>query len=136
MKIERLELTIRELVKGYKNDSQGEHGIRSYNGLLDIRPPYQREFTYSPEQRNAVINSVTNGFPLNTMYWARREDSTYEIIDGQQRTISICQYVHGEFSVDKRYFHSLQSDEQGEILNYGLMIYLCSGKASEKLKWL
>ena len=136
MKISVIEdITIRELVKGYHDDSQGEHGIRSYNGLLDIRPPYQREFVYEPEQRDAVIKSVANGFPINTMYWAKRDDDTYEIIDGQQRTISICRYVHGDFSVNGFYFHSLQTDEMDKILDYDLIVYLCTGAPSEKLKW-
>lgn len=38
-------------------------------------------------------------------------------------------------SRDGRYFHNLQSDEQESILNYKLMIYLCSGTDSEKLEW-
>jgi uncharacterized protein with ParB-like and HNH nuclease domain len=33
------------------------------------------------------------------MYWAVREDGNFEVIDGQQRTISICQYVNGDFAI-------------------------------------
>ena len=69
------------------------------------------------------------------MYWAVREDGNYEVIDGQQRTISICQYVNGDFAHFFRYFHNLQKDEQEQILNYKLMVYFCSGTDSEKLKW-
>ena len=74
----------------------------AYSEKLDVRPPYQREFVYKDKQRDAVIDTVTKGFPLNVMYWAVRDDGNYEIIDGQQRTISICQYVDGEFAVDLR----------------------------------
>jgi len=69
------------------------------------------------------------------MYWAVREDGNFEVIDGQQRTISICQYVIGEFAYEKRYFHNLQNDEKEQILNYKLTVYLCSGTDSEKLDW-
>ena len=69
------------------------------------------------------------------MYWAVREDGGYEVIDGQQRTISICQYVEGDFAFKGRYFHNLQSDEKEQILDYPLMVYLCSGTDSEKLEW-
>ncbi len=68
------------------------------------------------------------------MYWAVREDGTYEVIDGQQRTISICQYINGDFAYMMRYFHNLQPDEQEQILNYKLMIYFCSGTDSERLE--
>jgi len=101
MKIELKKITIAELAKGYKDDNEG--GVTGYSGKLDIRPPYQREFVYKDKQRAAVINTVLKGFPLNVMYWSVREDGTFEIIDGQQRTISICQYVNGDFSFEDLY---------------------------------
>jgi hypothetical protein len=69
------------------------------------------------------------------MYWSVREDSNYEVIDGQQRTISICQFVEGDFAFKNRYFHNLQKDEKEQILKYKLTVYLCSGTDSEKLEW-
>jgi len=139
MKIELKEITVRELAKGYKDNA--EEGVVGYDGKLDIRPPYQREFIYKDKQRDAVIDTITKDFPLNVMYWHVRDDGNYEIIDGQQRTISICQYVEGDFSVkvgsfpDLRAFHNLQKDEQDQILNYKCMIYFCSGTDSERLEW-
>ena len=133
MDIKLKEMTIRELVEGYEDNSEG--GVKGYGGKLNIRPPYQREFVYKDKQRDAVINTLTRNFPLNVMYWAVCADGTYEVIDGQQRTISICQYVEGDFAFNERYFHNLQSDEQEQILNYKLMIYLCSGTDSQKLEW-
>ena len=133
MKIELHEITVRDLTAGYVDNN--ENGVRAYGGKLDVRPPYQREFVYGEKERDAVIDTLTNGFPLNVMYWAVRDDGTYEIIDGQQRTISICQYVTGDFAFDFRYFHNLQPDEQEQILNYPLQVYICSGSDSEKLKW-
>jgi len=59
----------------------------------------------------------------------------FEIIDGQQRTISVCQYVNGDFSVDGLAFHNLPNDKKEQILNYELTIYFCSGTDSEKLEW-
>ena len=133
MNIELHKITVRELTAGYEDNN--ENGVRAYGGLLDVRPPYQREFVYGEKERDAVIDTLTNDFPLNVMYWAVREDGTFEIIDGQQRTISICQYVNGDFAFNFRYFHNLQPDEQEQILNYPLQVYICSGSDSEKLKW-
>ena len=133
MEISLKEITIRELAEGYCNS--GIEGVRGYNGRLDIRPPYQREFIYKDKQRDAVITTVTQNFPLNVMYWADRGDGTFEVIDGQQRTISICQYVSGEFAYMFRYFHNLTEDEREQILSYKLMVYICKGTDSEKLKW-
>ena len=133
MKIELNEITVRELVYGYQDD--GEGGVIGYGGKLDIRPAYQREFIYKDQQRAAVVDTITKNYPLNVMYWAVRDDGTYEIIDGQQRTISIGQYVIGDFSFNGLYFHNLPNDKKIQILDYELMIYVCSGTDSEKLEW-
>ena len=133
MKIELKEITVRELADSYEDNAEG--GVIGFGGKLDIRPPYQREFIYKDKQRDAVIKTLTNDFPLNVMYWAVRDDGNFEIIDGQQRTISFCQYVIGDFSYEKRYFHNLENDEKEQILNYKLTVYLCTGTDSEKLDW-
>ncbi|MCD4654508.1 DUF262 domain-containing protein [bacterium] len=133
MKIELKEITVRELANGYEDNAEG--GVVGFGGKLDIRPPYQREFIYKDKQRDAVINTLTKDFPLNVMYWSVREGGDFEIIDGQQRTISVCQYVNGDFAYLNRYFHNLQDDEQEQILNYKLTVYLCSGTDSERLDW-
>ncbi|MCZ2250040.1 MAG: DUF262 domain-containing protein [Bacteroidia bacterium] len=133
MNIELKEITVKELAKGYKDNN--ENGVVGFGGKLDIRPPYQREFIYKDKQRDAVIDTVTKDFPLNVMYWAVRENGDYEVIDGQQRTISICQYVNGDFSLNGLAFHNLPKDKQEQILNYKLTVYLCSGTDSEKLEW-
>lgn len=133
MKIKREEITVRELVEGYSDD--GEGGVVGYGGNLDIRPPYQREFVYIDKQRDDVIRSVLAGFPLNVMYWAIRPDGRYEVLDGQQRTISISQYVNGVFSIDDLYYNNQPDDVQGNIDGYELTVYLCDGETSEKLDW-
>lgn len=133
MNIERKEITIQQLFDGFKDNA--EAGVVAYGGKLDVRPPYQREFIYKDKQRDAVIKTVRRDFPLNVMYWAVRKDGGYEVIDGQQRTISICQYVNGDFSIDGLAFHNLQNDQQEQILGYKLMVYFCDGTDSEKLDW-
>ena len=133
MKITLKEISVRDLVQDYQD--QAENGVTGYGGKLDIRPPYQREFIYKDQQRDAVIETITKNFPLNVMYWAVRPDGGFEVIDGQQRTISICQYVKGDFSVNKLAFHNLPDDKQEQILNYKLMVYFCEGTDSEKLDW-
>ena len=127
------EITIRDLFAGYQ-DSQ-EEGVVAYGGRLDVRPKYQREFVYTGKQREEVINTVRHGFPLNIMYWVKKEDGNFEVLDGQQRTISICQYLNNDFSIGEKYFHTLTDDQQAQILDYKLMVYFCEGTDSEKLDW-
>lgn len=136
MTIKQIEVTVGEITKDYVNNE--EQGVRGYGGRLDIRPPYQREFIYNDKEQQAVITTVLNGYPLNVMYWVKRgEDAEcpYEIMDGQQRTLSLCEYVAGKFSYEFRNFFNQPADIQKRILDYKLTIYVCEGKASEKLEW-
>ena len=133
MKIELREISVREICDGYK-DSE-EEGVFAFGGRLNVRPPYQREFVYDDKKRNAVIETVNKSFPLNVMYWAKNDDGTFEIIDGQQRTLSLCQYVDGVFSLENQFFQNLTETAKKRVLDYKLMIYVCDGNDEEKLEW-
>lgn len=132
MKIQLKEISIRDVVEGYFDD--GEDGVVAYDEQLDVRPPYQREFVYDDKKKKALIESITKGFPINVMYWFKNDDR-YEILDGQQRTISICQYVDGDFALNNKHFHNLTDSEQDAILDYKLLVYICEGTDKQKLDW-
>ena len=136
MTIDKKEKTVGEIVEGYINND--EQGVRGYGGLLDIRPPYQREFIYNEKEQKAVINTVLHNYPLNVMYWVKRSEDAecpYEVMDGQQRTLSLCEYVAGKYSYDFKFFGNQPKDIQQKILDYKLDIYICEGTPSEKLDW-
>lgn len=137
MKISLNTIKIAEVVAGYINSD--EKGVSGYNGKLNIRPAYQREFIYGEKERNAVIDTIFAGFPLNVMYWVKNADGTYEVLDGQQRTISLCSYHEGEFMhvVDGalRGWNNLTESQQKRFLEYPLQVYICEGTPEEILKW-
>ncbi len=133
MKIELKEILIKDVAKNYIDSA--EEGVIGYDGKLNIRPKYQREFVYDEKKRNAVIDTIFKGFPLNVMYWVKNEDGSFEVLDGQQRTISFCQYINGDFSINNKYYHNLTQAEKDKIDNYKLMIYFCEGNDKEKLDW-
>lgn len=137
MKIELKKITIGKVAKNFRDNA--EDGVVGYDGKLNIRPKYQREFIYDTKQRDAVLGTIRKGFPLNVMYWAVNEDGTYEVLDGQQRTISFCQYVAGNFSISidghPMAMHNLTQPQKDQILNYELMVYVCEGNDQDKLDW-
>ena len=138
-------LTVRQLVDGYRDS--GDNGVVALGGKLNVRPAFQREFVYSPSDRDRVMKSVYDNLPLNVMYWAKNPDGTFEIIDGQQRTISICQFITNNdgygnpiaINFDGRRtqtFTTLSPEKQNEILDdYKLQVYVCDGTEDEKLEW-
>lgn len=137
MEITAKTVTIAALTRGYTDDNAGS--VLGYGGKLTIRPAYQREFVYKEKQRNAVIDSVRKERPLNVMYWAKTGEDTYEVLDGQQRTISISQFVNGDFSImiddAPKFFSNLTEEEKQQVLNYELTVFICDGTDDEKLDW-
>lgn len=141
--------TIRDLAEGYMRDSDDgstTDAIFGYDGKLNIRPSYQRNSVYNEKKRNAVIETILDECPLNVIYWVDKEDGTYEVLDGQQRILSICKYIAGEFAVSAdcfptkipQDFPNLQTnmpDIAERILDYVPDIYICKGEPSEKLRW-
>lgn len=137
-------LTVRDLVNGYNEDTKTGH-VEAFGGKLDVRPPYQRSFIYEQEAQRAVINTVMEGFPLNVMYWAKCDDGSFELMDGQQRTISICKFFNGEQYINLRdkvtgkssetTFENLDDDMKNLFLDYPLTVYICDGTETEKLNW-
>jgi hypothetical protein len=133
MKITEIKVKVSELAQGYEDNA--ENGVVAWNKKLDVRPAYQREFVYDEKKRNAVIDTLIKGYPLNIMYWAKNADDSYEIIDGQQRTISICQFLNNEFSFNNRIFSGMTQSEKDEINSYELTVFVCEGNDKEKLDW-
>ena len=134
-------LTIKDLVEKFTEDTKTGQ-VTAYNDKLNIRPPYQREFIYGMDRMKAVINTVLLNYPLNVMYWAKKDDGTFELMDGQQRTLSICKYYTEQFSVEidvagekmSKTFGNL-GDNKELFLNYPLTVYICDGSEDDKLAW-
>ena len=134
MKVDLKHIKISELVEKYEDF--GEEGVKGYGGRLQIRMSYHRKRLYNDKRRKSLVHSIMMGFPIGTMYWNDLENGNYGMMDGEQRSIAIAQYVLGEFSVDNLYFHNLSEGEKQKFLDYELMVYLCTGSPDEKLEWL
>ena len=147
MKTKLMNVTIGDLIKGYNDQSDEGGPVVGFDGQLNIRPAFQREFIYTrPGDKESVIHSIANNFPLNVMYWADDGEGKYEMLDGQQRTLSICKFCANNFTSDAfssgnpEYFGTngkdgLPQDERKLFLNYKLLVYHCTGDDSDKMKW-
>lgn len=148
MEIKKVAITIRDLCEDYVNESEIdiEQGVYAYGGKLCVRPAFQRSFVYDKKQENAVIDTALKGFPLNIMYWVDNGDGTYDCLDGQQRTISLCNFVDGISSFNapwfngdkKNYIHTIQRidpDMYERFMNYELEVYICKGTKAEQMEW-
>lgn len=148
MIINMIKLKVRDLVKGYCEDDTTSK-VTAWGGDLDVRPEYQREYVYDDQKRDSVINTVLHGFPLNIMYFVDRgadaKGARYEVLDGQQRIISICRFktisaisvklpaATGGFNIVN--YPNLFDEQQEAFLNYELQVYICEGTEKEKIDW-
>ena len=72
---------------------------------IDLRPPYQRNFIWSPKDQKLLIESLHKGYPLPNFFILKNEDNTYEMVDGQQRAITIHKFINNEFpDLHKKYY--------------------------------
>lgn len=150
MNIRFYKIKIKDLVKGYTN--KDESGVWAYDGKLNIRPAYQREFCYDINRQQAVIKTIIKGYPINTVYFYEDKDDNgkflqYSLLDGQQRLTSICRFMNNEFSIDIdisgkstpiKYAQMTGNlnNMQKDIENYEIMTFICSdGTDREKLDW-
>ena len=143
MEIHEHKITIRDMIDGYHDDGDGH--VVGLGGMLNIRPPYQREYIYDGKKdfQEALILSVFHNRPVNLIYFAKAEDSTYdyELLDGQQRIITICRFiVKRQFSItlpdgEIQYWQGLAAIDKKRIKDYELHVHVCEGDASELMRW-
>ena len=135
------DLTVADICNGFTYSKIEAKGLFGWGGKLVIQPEYQRHYIYGDGKHDAdVIYSLLKGYPLGLLYFVKRQDGMYEVLDGQQRITSFGRYVTGQFSIldeDKKekHFGALAADKREKINNSPLTIYVCEGTESEIKQW-
>lgn len=133
MKAESKKISIRELTDGtYSVNEDGslvdyesagnatDFGALAMNGTLIVRPSYQRNFVWSLKQQQKLIESILKGWMINPLVFAKVGDH-YECVDGQQRTLSLCNYRYNLIDyLDNAPFANHSRKHQDSFLNYEL----------------
>lgn len=60
-------------------------------GILVIRPEFQRLFRWSSEQKSRLVESILLGIPLPSLFVSQSQDGKWELVDGLQRVSTILQ---------------------------------------------
>lgn len=58
-------------------------------GVLEIRPEFQRLFRWKPEQKSRLVESVLLGIPLPSLFVSQSETGKWELVDGLQRVSTL-----------------------------------------------
>ena len=135
------DLTVADICKGFTFSKIEAKGLFGWGGKLIIQPEYQRHYIYDDGKHDVdVIYSLLKGYPLGLLYFVKRKDGMYEVLDGQQRITSFGRYWTGLFSIiddDKKekHFNALAADKREKISKTPLTIYVCEGTESEIKQW-
>lgn len=136
----RTDITIKELINGFSYDKSEGKGLYGWGGRLVIQPDYQRNYLYEIQKKEIpVIDSVLKGYPLGVIYFNKRDDGLYEVLDGQQRITSIGRFAKHMFPVmvndSPMYIDALSEEDQNMFYDTTLLIYICEGTEKEIKEW-
>ena len=73
--------------------------VDQWNTRLLILPDIQREYVWDNAKASRLIKSLLLNIPIPVLYFAETEEAKYEIFDGQQRVVSIVNYLNGGFAL-------------------------------------
>lgn len=108
MKYTIKQITLSELVDWVKRDK------------INLQPPYQRNFIWTPKDQKLLIDSILRGYPLPNFFIYKRKDGKYDMVDGQQRATTICKFIKGEFKDSSK--HLFCEIDQNCFLSYKLNV--------------
>ena len=110
---------------------------------LITHPDYQRDFIYNTEKQSRVIESILLELPIPTVYLAQLQNNAVEVIDGQQRIMSIVNFVTNKYplkglrvlkELNRKYYRDLPQ-EYANIMDMFNLNCIILKKESEQYKF-
>lgn len=71
--------------------------VEGFDSMLFAIPKYQRKFIWTKEQVQELAVSLLRGLPIPPIYTYRNDNNQLEILDGQQRMLSLFLYYKGKY---------------------------------------
>lgn len=97
-----------------------------------IRPPYQRNEVINKKKSSAIIESILLGIKLPPIFVYKRKDEISEVLDGQQRLLSILGFIKKTYLDENNNIKT--SDKNGFTLNLkNSILKNLNGKDFDKL---
>ena len=68
------------------------------DGMIELNPGYQRHRVWNDNKKKSLlIESLMLRIPIPAFYFYENEEGDYQVIDGQQRLMTIQEFVQGKF---------------------------------------
>lgn len=101
------------------------------NKEINLRPSYQRNDIWTKKDQRELIDTIKKGFPLPNFFIRDLENGKYEMVDGQQRALTIKKYVSKEFvDSEKKLFDLLDRS----FMDYKLSVTIITEPEDSKIK--
>jgi len=71
------------------------------SGKIKINTEYQRGDIWKPSQKVELIRSITSRYSIGVLVLFVNDEGQYEILDGQQRLLTVRQYLEGKLDISK-----------------------------------
>lgn len=84
-------------IRQYKTDMGFKALVEGVHDNLFVIPENQRKYRWSKTQVEELATSLIRQFPIPPIYTYRNEKGQLEILDGQQRVMSLYFYYVGKF---------------------------------------
>jgi len=95
-----------------------------------VRPIYQRNEVINKNKSSAIIESILLGIKLPPIFVFKREDGISEVIDGQQRLLSILGFLGKEYMDENKTLVKSEKDKFSLNLQTGILKELHKKKFS------
>lgn len=69
------------------------------DGELNPQPEFQRDYVYDDSRASKLVESVFLGIPIPNVFWCQEVDETYSVIDGQQRIVSLTNFLNNKLTL-------------------------------------
>lgn len=103
-------MSVQEAYRLYKDDS------------FIVNRKYQRKLVWTVDEKEYLIDSVLNGFPIPLILLAQLNDKKLEIVDGLQRLNALFSFIENGFAYKGKYFdvnqfaRAKQASEAGSFI--------------------
>lgn len=145
-----LEESQRKIIWQAKDFSIREFSSMNQDSELDLQPSYQRKYVATPVIASRLIESILMDVPIPVIYLAEEKDSSYSVIDGQQRLTSFLSFLNGSFpngnefrltglkvfkELNKKAFKELSKEQQVKIKTTTLHTIVIKKESNEDIKF-
>ncbi len=122
--------------------------VCGYRDRIDTSPDFQRPAVWSSSQKQLLIDTILRGYDIPKLYWRKtsKTPEMYEVVDGQQRLLTIFAFHAGEFAlakdaddiegavVSKLHYAELPEDLRLRFDNYALDVIVLTETSEDEVR--